>query len=116
MTKVYEFVALFSPELSEVELQGIQESFITLIKKHKGKVVNMENWGRRPLAYMIKKFTEAYYLFFTLELEADQVEPFNKDVRLNTPAIRSLLVIQEEHYKKGRGTGAQGAAEVKSEE
>lgn len=106
MTKVYEFVALFSPELSDVEVQGIQESLITLIKKHKGKVLNMENWGKRTLSYMIKKFTEASYLFFVLELETEEVEPFTKDVRLNTQAIRSLLVLQEEHYKKGRAAGA----------
>lgn len=101
MTKVYEFVALFSPELSEIEVQGIQESLIALIKKHKGKVLNMENWGKRSLSYLIKKFSEAHYLFFTLELDAEHVEPFNKDIRLNTQAIRSLLVLQDEHYKKG---------------
>lgn len=114
MTKVYEFVALFSPELSEVEVQGIQESLIALIKKHKGKVLNMENWGKRPLSYLIKKFSEAYYLFFTLELDAEAVDAFNKDIRLNTQAIRSLLVIQEEHYKKGRATTP--AVEPKVEE
>ncbi|MEO8581996.1 MAG: 30S ribosomal protein S6 [Patescibacteria group bacterium] len=102
MTKVYEFVALFSPELLEHDLQSIQESFITLIKKHKGKVLTVENWGKRPLSYEIKKFDEANYLFFTLELDTAEVEPFNQDVRLNTQAIRHLFVIQEEHYKKAR--------------
>lgn len=100
MTKVYEFVALFSPELSEQEVQAIQESLISMIKKHKGKVVNMEIWGKKPLAYKINKFSEANYLFFAMELDTAEVEEFNKDVRLNTQAIRSLVVIQEPHYLK----------------
>lgn len=100
MTKVYEFVALFSPDLAEHDMQSIQESLVTLIKKFKGKVVTSENWGKRPLAYKIKKFTEANYLFYSLELETDQVEGFNREIGLNTQAIRSLLVLQEPHYLK----------------
>lgn len=104
MIKTYEFVVLFSPELTESELQTTQESLISLVKKHKGKVGSVETWGKRPLAYAINKFTEANYLFFVLELDTSAVEPFTKDVKLNTSAIRSLLVIQEPHYKKGTAT------------
>lgn len=116
MTKTYEFVVVLSPELSEQQVQVSQDSFITLVKKHKGKVVNSEVWGKRPLAYKINKLTEANYLFFTLELDSEQVINFDRDVRLNPQVLRYLLVIQEEHYTRAKDAVAAPLPELDVEE
>jgi len=96
MIKTYEFVALFSPELTEQDIQVLQENLAKLFKKHKGKVMASEVWGKKVLAYPIKKLTEAHYLFYTLELDTSVVQAFDQDIRLSTEAIRHLLIIQEE--------------------
>ena len=99
MTKVYEFVALFSPEMTEQEVQVAQDSIVTLVKKCKGKVQTNESWGKKPLAYTIQKKTEAYYVFFVLELDTAEVQHFVHEVELNNSILRHLLLIQEEHLR-----------------
>lgn len=101
MIKTYEFVVLFSPELADRDVQIAQDSLVALVKKYKGKVVSTEVWGKKPLAYKIKKFTEGSYVFFVLEMDTAQVQGFDREVRLNTQVLRHLIVIQEEHLKKG---------------
>jgi small subunit ribosomal protein S6 len=102
MIKVYEFVCLVSPDLSEHDLRVSQETLEALVKKHKGKVVTSEVWGKRPLAYTIKKQDSANYIFFVIELDTTNVLAFDRDVRLDTKIMRHLLVIQDKFLKQAQ--------------
>ena len=94
--QVYEFVVLLNPELSEQELTRKQDAILDLIKKYKGKMETLDIWGRKPLAYKVKNFSEAVYLFYTLTLPKDRVITFDRDVRLMDGVIRYLIVKQGE--------------------
>lgn len=96
MTKVYEFVVLFSPELNEHQLQQAQGTIQDLAKKNGGTFTQTDVWGKKVLAYPIEKHTEAFYVFYTLEIDSRKVQGFAQDVRLSGLTIRHLLVIQDE--------------------
>ncbi len=96
MTKVYEFVALFSPELNDTQLQHAQDTILDLVKKNNGTVASTDVWGKKVLAYPINKHTEAHYVFHTLEMDTKDVQNFDRDVRLSDTTLRYLLVIQDE--------------------
>ena len=58
-TEKYEVLYVLNPNLTEEETQAIVEKFKTLIEQN-GTVDEMEEWGKRKLAYEINYLTEGY--------------------------------------------------------
>ncbi len=72
----------------EANLEKIKTSLASF-----GKILKEESWGKKPLAYPIKKETEAYYHWFFLEAEAKKVSRLDNILKLNNNIIRHLLVV-----------------------
>jgi ribosomal protein S6 len=104
----YFLTYLLPSALTETEVKTHQDSLTTLVKKHKGSVVGVEEWGKNRLAYKIKHagkwYTEAYYLHYSLELDPAHVSAFEKDIHLQAQIIRHLLVIAPETSGKESAT------------
>lgn len=95
-TRKYYLTYLLPVSFTDAELASFRDAIAGLVTKHKGKVVTTDDWGKKPMAYKIKHAgkwqTEAVYTHLTLELPADQVQPLEKDLYLQTQIIRHLLV------------------------
>lgn len=63
----YEIAVLYHPGL-EVDLTKGEERFIKIITDNGGKVEANDNWGKRKLAYPIKKQEHAVYVFYSVQL------------------------------------------------
>jgi small subunit ribosomal protein S6 len=63
----YETAFLISPNLEEEETEKVIIQMAKIISEKKGKMINEDRWGKRRLAYPIKKFEEAFYVFFHYE-------------------------------------------------
>jgi small subunit ribosomal protein S6 len=98
-TKAYELTYLVPGSMTDSELTAVQETVQGLVKKHSGKILSEENWGRKPLSYRIRKagknHSEATYLHLTVELAAQQAPLFEKDIYLDNDLIRHLFVEAE---------------------
>ena len=57
----YETVFVLNPELSEEATKALIEKFTDLISKN-GTIENVNEWGKRKLAYPIDDYTEGYYV------------------------------------------------------
>ncbi len=86
---------MLSPELSEQDLTRKQDAILDFVKKYKGKVESTDVWGRKPLAYKITKFSEAFYVFYTVTLPKENVQKFDNDIHLMEGVIRYLIVIHD---------------------
>lgn len=62
----YEACMIFSVAGGEETLNAVKEKFATLIAEN-GTVVNVDEWGKRRLAYLIDDEAEGYYVFTTFE-------------------------------------------------
>lgn len=95
-TRTYYLTYLLPVSFTDAELASLRDAIAGLVTKHKGKVAKIDDWGKRPMAYKIKHAgkwqTEAAYTHLTLELPADQVQPLEKDIYLQTNIMRHLLV------------------------
>ena len=60
-TEKYEVLYVLNPNLSEEETQGVVEKFKTLIEQN-GTIDEMDEWGKRKLAYEINYLSEGYYV------------------------------------------------------
>lgn len=97
----YETAFLISPKLAEEETAKIISQMAEIISKKKGKMVKEDRWGKRKLAYPIKKFEEAFYVFFVYE--GDPSIPFELERRFKqTEAILRFLTVKKEGKEKIR--------------
>lgn len=102
--KTYELTYLISGSLTGDEVQSITASVEKLIAKHKGSIKNQEDWGKKPMAYMIKhagkRHTEAVYKHIIVEFETHNAFAFEKELYLNQELLRHLFVIAAEPEKE----------------
>ncbi len=91
----YEIAYIADPDLDEKSLEELQAKIIGWIEAAGGKAGQVESWGRRRLAYPIKKKTDGYYVFLKAEMPADGPLQVERDIRLNEQVIRYMLVALE---------------------
>lgn len=87
----YELTVLIHPDM-ESEIDKTTEMLVGLITKAGGKVVKQDNWGKKRLAYAIKKQFFADYLYFELELPADAPLKISNALNITKEVLRYLLV------------------------
>ncbi len=96
MTK-YESMIVINPDLSEEELNTENEKILNLIQSRAGEVIKTDNWGKRMLAYEIKKKREGYYLINYFLIGTEGIAQLENHYKLNENILRyNLLRIEEE--------------------
>ncbi len=86
----YEIAVLFDPQL-EIDLSKPMAKIEKIISENKGKVVKTDNWGKKKLAYTINKQDHAVYVFYTVELPAENVQKVESTLNITDEAIRYLI-------------------------
>jgi len=91
----YELTYLVSDEVPESDLNKVTGKVSGYVKELGGKTTKEEIWGRRKLAYPIKKQDFATYVTLYFDLPADKAIEFEKDLRLIDGVLRQLMIIKE---------------------
>lgn len=86
----YEVTVLYDPDL-EIDLEKAEAKVTKIFTNSEGKVVNTDNWGKRKLAYPIKKNDHAVYVFYTVEMPAEGVNKVEKTLNITDEVIRFLI-------------------------
>lgn len=86
----YEIAVLYHPDL-EVDLTKAEEKVTKIFTANGGKVTATDNWGKRKLAYTIKKQEYAVYVFYTVELPGDAVQKIESTLNITDEVIRYLI-------------------------
>lgn len=87
----YEIAVLYHPDL-EIDLEKATSKVEKIFTDNGGKVANVDNWGKRKLAYPIKRNESAVYVFYTLELPATGVRKIESTLNITDEVIRFLIV------------------------
>ena len=88
----YELMLILKPLLPEDIKSNIIEEVEKLVKKYKGNIISTDVWGKRHLAYPIKKHDEGYYLVYKLEINQKEVKEFDRQLNLNNGILRFLRI------------------------
>ena len=88
----YELVCIVHPDLDETAFNGIIEKVKGWVLETSGSVDRVEVWGRKRLAYTIKKQREGQYVLFNLSLESAATAILEKNLRFLEPVIRFMLI------------------------
>ncbi len=91
----YELAVILSAKLEDEERAAAIEKVKGYITRFGGTVTNVDEWGKKRLAYEIQKMREAYYYFVAFEGDANCPNEVERHVRIMEPVIRYLCVKQE---------------------
>jgi small subunit ribosomal protein S6 len=88
----YEGVFIVSPDLSAEAAKNVITQIQDLVSKNGGRVDGVQEWGKKRLAYKIKKRQEGHYVILNFQLDSDQTKKLEQSLRLNDQLLRFLLV------------------------
>jgi small subunit ribosomal protein S6 len=92
----YELMILLDPNLQDEEISALVKEIQQTIKKNQGKIGKVNQWGKRKLAYEIKKFQEAFYVVLNFELEPANIANIEKSIKFEEKIIRYLIILGQE--------------------
>lgn len=90
--RTYEALYIVRPELNDDEIQTIAKDVETLVTANGGTIVRSETWGKRKLAYEVKKQTEGVYILLRFDSNPEFVSKLENHFRLSENIIRDLVV------------------------
>ena len=88
----YELVLIISPEVADEEIPVTLEKIGQFIAERGGSVTEVNQWGRRKLAYPIGKFMEGNYVLTQFKMEPGLTADLEASLRLSDEILRHLLV------------------------
>ena len=118
MTRRYETVYIFDSALEEPAITEKLDRFHALLTKDgKGSISNANHWGKRTLAYPIKKKEVGYYVVAQFETAGDLLPEYERAVKLDEAVLRYLVVLNEGEPAKPMPTApAASSEEIEMEE
>ncbi len=95
MLNSYETIFIIDATLDEETVASVKEKFTSLIEKN-GTLENVDEWGKRRLAYEINDRTEGYY--YLVDFKADSEFPKERDrqFRINENILRTIIIRKDE--------------------
>ncbi|MDI9241932.1 30S ribosomal protein S6 [Fusibacillus kribbianus] len=91
----YELALVLSAKLEEEERAAALEKAKSYITRFGGTITNVDEWGKKRLAYEIQKMKEGFYYFIQFESDSNCPNEVESHVRIMEPVIRYLCVRQD---------------------
>jgi len=91
----YESVVIINPNVEEEAVKTLIKKYSDLINKD-GKVADVEELGKKKLAYEIQKHKEGYYLVFHFEANPNLISELERNFRITDEVIKFMVIKEEE--------------------
>jgi small subunit ribosomal protein S6 len=88
----YELMVILDPETEERTVDKTMDKFLTVVKSEGGTIDNVDIWGRRRLAYDIKKKSEGIYVVVTMTAEPATAQELDRQLNLSESIMRTKLL------------------------
>jgi small subunit ribosomal protein S6 len=88
----YELMVILDPETEERTVDKTMDKFLSVVKSDGGTVDNVDIWGRRRLAYDIKKKSEGIYVVVNMTAEPATAQELDRQLNLSESVMRTKLL------------------------
>jgi small subunit ribosomal protein S6 len=95
MTRQYEVVYIFDSALEETAINERLARFHALIQQTGVEPPQVTHWGKRTLAYPIKKHETGYYVVASFDADATALPEFERAIKLDDGVLRFLVAVNE---------------------
>ena len=94
--KAYELLFLVAPTISDEDRVAVMKRIETTIAEGAGKVDNVDEWGKRKLAYEINGLTDGDYTLVNFHADPQNVAELDRVLRINDAVVRHMIVKRED--------------------
>lgn len=91
----YELAVVVNAKIEDDARAAVVEKVKEYITRYNGTITNVDEWGKKKLAYEIQKMSEGYYYFIQFEADADCPAELERHVRIMENVLRYLCVRQD---------------------
>lgn len=91
----YELTYIVRPDIEDEAVANIAARVEQVITSNGGRVLKTDMWGKRRLAYPLRRYTEGYYIFLRTELTDQAIREVERSIKLSEDILRHLLVRAE---------------------
>ncbi len=98
--RTYEALFIIAPTLDDDGIQTVVREVENIITSASGTIVRTDVWGRRRLAYPIRKFTDGVYVVMRFQATQDLPRKLDNYFKLSETVIRSLVLYMDERTLK----------------
>jgi small subunit ribosomal protein S6 len=95
--KAYELLFFVDPSISEETRAGVMKRIDVAITDNGGQVDNVDEWGKRKLAYEIDKLAEGDYTLINFHADPTQIAELDRVLRINDAVKRHMIVCRPDH-------------------
>lgn len=95
MERTYELVLILDPEAKAEEVEKLLGKIKKIVLEAKGEVLGSKDWGKKELAYPVKKRGMGIFQWLELSLPVETVASFRTKLNLDEEIIRFLLIVKE---------------------
>ncbi len=88
----YELVCIVHPDLDETAFNGVVDKVKGWIAEGNGTLTKADIWGRRRMAYVIRKQREGQYVLFEFQLDPTYSATLERNIRFLEPVMRHMLI------------------------
>jgi small subunit ribosomal protein S6 len=113
LTHQYELMVILDPEIDERTVAPSLDKFLNVIRNDGGTIENVDIWGRRRLAYEIKKKAEGIYAVVNFTANSDATVELDRQLKLSEAVLRTKVLRAEEAVAR---VAAHAADEAKKAE
>ncbi|HOK07579.1 MAG TPA: 30S ribosomal protein S6 [Syntrophales bacterium] len=92
----YESIFIIHPDLPDVEINETVDRYAAIIENQAGKLVKIEKWGKRKLAYEIKKQTRGYYVLMDYVGAPGVVSELERNFKIDDKVLKYMTVKRDE--------------------
>jgi small subunit ribosomal protein S6 len=90
--RAYEVMVILDPTLEERTVEPSLDKYLNVVRKDGGSVESVDVWGRRRLAYEIRKNAEGIYAVIALSAEPATVKELDRQLTLNESVLRTKVI------------------------
>ena len=94
--KAYELLFFVAPTISDEDRIAVMKRIETTIAEGEGKVDNVDEWGKRKLAYEINGLTDGDYTLVDFHADPQNVAELDRVLRINDAVVRHMIVKRED--------------------
>lgn len=88
----YESLFILNPALDDIEVKKVVDKVEGYIKKGEGEILKVDNWGKKKLAFEVKKQKKGYYILLNFRMKAGSIGELERSLKLTDPVIKFLII------------------------
>lgn len=96
--RTYETIYIIHPEVVGDDYAAAVEKYKGIVEEQGGNILNVDEWGVKKLAYLVKKQARGAYVEMTFEAPAATIKELQRRMRIDEAVIKYQTIVLEKGY------------------